>query len=182
MLARTLGLASFALVSATSLARAQPSVTGPRVAVDDDGSVEVVERYGGEILLADLAGLSVMAIGAANRSDGVITAGMLISGLAPAAIHLAHDHPGGAVVSLGLRPALVTLGAMAGSAMATCSKDDFLCGLGEVAIGAMIGYGVAAAVDAGVVARVTHRSPQRVIAPQVAVTGDGVRVGLGGTF
>ncbi|MBK7075371.1 MAG: hypothetical protein IPH44_24070 [Myxococcales bacterium] len=46
----------------------------------------------------------------------------------------------------------------------------------------MIGYGVAAAVDAGVVARVTHRSPQRVIAPQVAVTGDGVRVGLGGTF
>ena len=66
--------------------------------------------------------------------------------------------------------------------MATGSKDAFLCGLGEVAIGAVLGYGVAAAVDAGLVARVTHRSPHRVIAPQVAVTGDGVRVGLGGTF
>jgi hypothetical protein len=55
-----------------------------------------------------------------------MTAGVLISVLTPAAIHLAHDHPGGAVVSLGLRPALVTLGAMAGSAMATCGEDKFL--------------------------------------------------------
>lgn len=181
MLARTLAFASLALVATMSLAQAQPAATEPRVTVDD-ARVEVVERYGGEILLADLAGLSVMAIGAANGSDEAMTAGLLISGLAPAAVHLAHDHPGGAVVSLGLRPALVTLGAMAGSAMATCAEDEFLCGLGEVALGAVVGYGVAAAVDAGVVARVTHRSRQPVIVPRVAITGDGARVGLGGTF
>lgn len=181
-MARSLVLAAFALVTATSLAQAQPGLTGARGAVDEGAPVEVVERYGGEIVLADLAGLSVMTVGAATGSDGIVIAGVAVSGLAPAAIHVAHDNPGAAVVSLMLRPALVTAGAMAGAAMATCGEDEFLCGLGEAALGAMIGYGVAAAVDAGVAARVTRRARQRVIAPQVAVTGDGVRVGLGGTF
>lgn len=181
-MARRLVLAAFALVAATSIAQAQPSLQAPQRADVGEAPVEVVDRYGGEILLADLAGLSVMGLGVASGSDGVVVAGMLVSGLAPAAVHVAHDHPGGAVVSLMLRPALVTAGAMAGAAMATCTEGEFLCGLGEAALGAVVGYGVAAVVDAGVVARVTHRSRQRVIAPQVAVTRDGVRVGLGGTF
>ena len=71
---------------------------------------------------------------------------------------------------------------LSAAAMASCTEGEFLCGLGEAALGAMVGYGVAAVVDASLVARVTHRSRQRVIAPQVAVTADGVRVGLGGTF
>ena len=46
----------------------------------------------------------------------------------------------------------------------------------------LVGYGVAAVVDAAVLARVTHRRGRAVVTPQVAVADGGVRVGLGGTF
>lgn len=185
MLARCIVTVALALAATAAVADAQVvrSVYRATPTTDAGEGTTEVERYGGEVLLADVAGLSLMFLGGANDSEGLMQAGLVVAWLAPPAVHLGHSNGGGAVLSLLIRPALVTAGAAAGAAAAQCGDDpEFLCGLGEVAIGALVGYGVAAVVDAGVLARVTHRRGKAAVAPQVAVADGGVRVGLGGTF
>ncbi len=185
MLARCIVTVALALAATTAVANAQVARSVYRTAptVDAGAGPTEVERYGGEVLLADVAGLSLMFLGGVNESEGLMQAGLLVAWLAPPAVHIGHSNGGGAVVSLLLRPALVTAGMAAGAAAAQCGDDhEFLCGLGEAAIGGLVGYGVAAVVDAAVLARVTHRRGRAVVTPQVAVADGGVRVGLGGTF
>ena len=115
MLARCIVTVALALAATTAVANAQVTRTVYRATptVDaGDGATEV-ERYGGEVLLADVAGLSLMFLGGVNESEGIMQAGLLVAWLAPPAVHIGHSNGGGAVVSprrrLVLRSDTVTL-------------------------------------------------------------------------
>lgn len=168
-------IVSVVILGFTAIAHAQAA---PRRAAAVAEPVETTETYGASIFLADVAGLGLVVIGGASETDALVDAGLLVSGLVPAAIHVAHDNPGRAVLSVAIRPAFVAVGMTIGRSMATCTEDEFLCGLGETAIGGFVGWGAAALIDAGLLARVTRRE----VIPQMAMTRDGVRVGFATTF
>ncbi len=119
------------------------------------------------------------------------------------AVHLANDRPGAAAASFGLRT-LVPIGAavigynLAGSCNRTEREPGailgpcFLHGVGEAATGALVGLGVAVAVDAGLLARGTREGkppPPASAAPRVTSVAPSfdpqtraTSVGVGGTF
>jgi len=118
-------------------------------------------------------------------------------------VHLAHDRPGLALASLGLRGVLPVMGAlMAGndpchhSAPPAAMPDqgdspyfslggggDFLCFPTPSPKGALIGAGIAAVIDAVIgFARATPPAGGRTIEPQVSVGQSGFGVGLGGAY
>jgi len=163
--------------------------------------------YGWQLLAADL-GTTTCFVG---LQSGICVVGYWGAGIG---IHLAHGRPGLAGVSIGLRTGLPALGAGIGLAIANCPArqasprttvttevdggtvtyttggDWDFCGLGEAAIGVLVGAVIASAVDAAIAyERVAPETPAapvarrpRLIEPQLAVKHDGFTLGLGAAF
>ncbi|HEY7372788.1 MAG TPA: hypothetical protein VIF57_11550 [Polyangia bacterium] len=163
--------------------------------------------YGWQLLLADLGTTACIA----GLESAACLLGYWGSGIG---IHLAHGRPGLAGASLGLRAVLPGLGLGVGLAVANCpprrssprmtvttTQDggtvtyttggnwDF-CGLGEGAIGMVVGAVIASAIDAALayerVPAATSPPPvarrPRLVEPRLAVTHDGFSLGLGAAF
>jgi len=151
--------------------------------------------YGWQIAAAD-AGTVLCAV--ATRSK-ICAVPFVLSG---PIVHLAHDRPGLALASLGLRGVLPVMGAlMAGSDPChhapppspmpdqgdspyfAIPSGDFLCFATPSPKGALIGAGIAAAIDAAIgFARATPPDGARTIEPQVSVGARGFGLGLGAAF
>ncbi len=165
-------------LAAAANATAQPAQTPREELVPEE--VEVKDVYGLQTLALDALGVAIVASGEAMDSDGVVITGLVVTGLGPAAIHVAHGNPGRAMLSAALRPSLMYAGAMLGASAASCSDGEFLCGLGEVVIGGAVGYGAAVIIDAALLARSTRT--ERQWTPTLAARHDGWQVGVVGTF
>jgi hypothetical protein len=174
------------------------------------------ETYTLHILAADAASVGLIAAGVAAVSrassnedlgEGLATLGVGGLTFGGPIVHAAHGHWGRSAVSLGLRVVLPILGASMGYSSATCGEDSLLCGLGEMAIGFMVGEAMAIAIDAGVVARWSAfqrpsegharrepeeptnarprphaRPPAITFAPRIVATPERALIGVGGTF
>jgi hypothetical protein len=112
--------------------------------------------YGWQTLSVDGASLAVLIGGASADAGAIAGIGALGAVAGAPVVHVIHDRPGAAVGSLGLRLALPIIGAAVGAGAANCSKDhEMFCGLGEVAVGFMIGATAAVVIDASVLAHET---------------------------
>lgn len=166
------------------------------------------ETYTLQILAADGISLAVFGIGGAiegsGHGEGADTLGnVLMYGglgglwLGGPIVHTAHGHWGLGLASLALRVALPVAGAAIGGAAADCTKDEWLCGLGEAVLGYTIGTAAAITIDAAVLARwsafgrsdpssaaITPPSRPRAVAlaPRLVATPNFTLVGVGGTF
>lgn len=199
-------LAASVLVASLALASgAHAEETGP----EKPAAPEPAKQwYGWQTLTADAfalgaVGLSIAADASSSR-EALAWSALGIYELGGPVVHLAHDRPGTAVGSLGLRFGCPIaggfVGALVGLAAAPTPSEDSL-GLNTVAavaIGAFIGVGAgivtASTVDAAVLARekVTPDAPaERAaapppkpfhVAPTILVARDRGGVGLGGTF
>lgn len=162
--------------------------------------------YGYQTLIADGASLGAMLLGSATPAFGYIGVGGYLAG--GPIVHFANKNPGAAVTSMLMRPLLPVLGAVIGYAAAgTCREKPnqpgefdilgncFLHGVGEAAIGALVGMSIAVTIDAAALARgerpVERPQEAKKIDGRVHVTGVApsydprsgtASVGLGGTF
>ncbi len=144
-----------------------------------EATVTVETKYGYQILFADLA---MIGVAAATESG----AASLMYFFGSPAIHILNGNNSGAGLSLLARVVLPTAGAAIGLASAQCdsSGDEFLCGYGEVIIGAGIGLASALAIDYFVLAKKKEtRRVRRTFSPTASVSGDGdLQLGIAGRF
>lgn len=114
-----------------------------------------VRWYGWQTLLSDGGAFALMLAGTKTSSmEGLTIAGGLVYALGGPAIHDAHGHTGKALGSLGLRILLPVIGGVAGDGIAAhdCAPGTWLCGLNGVGPGMLAGAGIAALIDATVLA------------------------------
>jgi hypothetical protein len=144
--------------------------------------------YGWQIVLADLATAACIA----GLQEGICLVPYIAAG---PAIHLAHGHTGRFGASLGMRFGLPGLGGTIGFLLANCpdrsrAGDWDFCGLGNVAIGTLVGMGIAAGIDAAIAfTRVDPNTspeprgrPTPVIEPQLSFSHGGFNLGVGARF
>jgi hypothetical protein len=103
-------------------------------------------------------GTLVLTLAAAGSdSKGTTAAVVFLAGysLGGPTVHWAHGNVGTGFASLGLRVGLPLTGALLGAAAADCGSGGGgeFCGLGEVAVGLLLGMGAAIAIDSAVLAR-----------------------------
>jgi len=188
------------VVAATSAARAADDDEVPVVAPVSSAVVAPIATpdvapargteehwYGWQVLAADAAGL----IGTASCvSFSKADACVIPYFIAAPTVHLTHGRPLHALASAGVRLAFPLAGAVVGAQVANCSAqaDQFLCGLGEMAAGAMIGLVVASVFDVAVLSTETRERqtapPSRLsfLSPSVAAGPNGASFGLRGSF
>ena len=174
------------LLSGSAFAQRSPRSVEPMPAAAAQDTV--TKHYGMQILVVDAA---VVASALAIESGEIFVGGYLLSG---PIVHVANGNGGKVIGSLLLRTGLPIGGAMLGAAAANCdgSEDEFLCGVGEAAIGLLAGMVAATVIDATVLAKKTsveERLPALLryggvaANPDVAVTRNGsFTVGLSGSF
>ena len=157
--------------------------------------------YGWQSLTVDAAGIAC----AATFRQGLCMTPFALSG---PLVHLAHGRPGLAGVSLGIRLAGVTLGALIGAGNDGCverpshtetveTESGYTtvlvggnhCPVRVSATGALVGAAIAAAVDAAMgferlppEAPAARATTARTIEPPIAIGSGSVGVGLGGAF
>ena len=162
-------------------APAQPAVAP---AWPENPSTEV-ERYGWQIVLADLAGATA-AIAATNATGA---GGFLLAfPVAAPTVHALHGNGSAALMSLGLHVAAPLAGAYVGYQIdsANCGPDEWFCGIGGAGLGVLVGAVAATITDATVLAkkeRPIERGRSRMAVPTVAVApGGGFMLGLTGAL
>ncbi len=110
-------------------------------------------------------------------------------------VHMAHKEYARAGVSLLVRLALPIVGGAIGGRFATCTPDQFLCGLEEMGKGMEVGAVVAAVVDSLLITwdRTPAAEPERIptasrapagllISPRLVATPNVAIAGVGGRF
>jgi len=173
----------------------------------EEGRAELERRwYGWQTLLADTScgGLVLLSIAVTPQGQGVFSTDLGrvsmfgaagVYALGAPVVHWAHGNTGTGFASLGLRLALPLAGGALGRASATCKQDGMfgglMCGVGETAVGALVGMLAAVVIDGVALAwedadeRATEREPQaKAEGPKVFFAVDVRRgaIGLGGTF
>jgi hypothetical protein len=103
--------------------------------------------YGWQVLAADGALLGLTAVALAGDAEDLGQLSLLGFFVAGPLVHRAHAGGSRALASLGMRLGLPVVGAIIGVSTATCSPDEWLCGVGEAAIGMATGMAVAIAID-----------------------------------
>jgi hypothetical protein len=165
-----------------------PGVFAPRralipVVVDEAPPTRV--WYGWQTLLADGAGLAAFAgcVSLMGPGDPELLCLIPFLGASPA-VHVAHDNPGRALLSLALNTTLPFAGGAIGAAVADCSKDQFLCGLSEIGLGVLAGLATAVVIDTALAYEEVkpRRLARRSFMPTLAATPRGGAVGLVGQF
>jgi len=141
--------------------------------------------YGWQVLAADAAGI-IGTIGCTTAADSAVCVVPFM--IAAPTVHLSHGRPLQALASLGLRVALPIAGAIIGAQAANCTEGEWLCGVGEAALGVLIGTVTASMVDAfSLSTEVRERptaTPSRLsfLAPSVSAGPNGASFGLRGSF
>lgn len=182
-----------------SLAPAVAHADGPVVPARRPAAPDTV-WYGHQVLLVDALSATVLVAGAAGDSSLVALTGAGGLFLAAPSVHLAHDRPGTAFASLGIRAVLPVFGAVIGyQAAGRCHEgpresfqilgDCVLHGYAEAAAGGMIGLGLASATDAFFLSHEERKPPRPVdgvqissIAPRIDPRSQSVSFHLGGAF
>jgi hypothetical protein len=185
---RALGMAVL-LAAANAHAESEPADAGGgyrwQVAATDAG-----------VIAAAAAGFALEGRGfldnvPSNMLMGVASAGYFLG--APV-VHLAHREYGRAGISIILRVGLPIVGGAIGARLASCSRDEWLCGLDEFAKGFALGAVTAAIVDSAFVApgSPSHVEPDRVVArrpppavrlsPRLVAAPNVALLGVGGSF
>ena len=109
------------------------------------------ESYSGDIVLADVAALGMVAGASALPVLGAAAVASYL--FTPAVIHLLHDNPGRAAGSLGLRLLLPVGGAFLGATLENCrGQGESLCGVMGLMVGGLTGIVAAAVIDAAALA------------------------------
>ncbi len=159
-------------------------ITTPDVAPERD---KEEHWYGWQVLAADAAGiLGTAACVSFSNADACIIPYFI----AAPTVHLTHGRPMHALASVGARLAFPIAGAIVGAQVANCSarSDQFLCGLSEMAVGALIGTVVASVFDMAVLSTETRERPAATssrlsfLSPNVTAGPNGTSFGLRGSF
>jgi hypothetical protein len=100
----------------------------------------------------------VLTLAVAGADSNGTTAGVVFLtgyGFGGPTVHWMHEKVGTGFASLGLRVGLPLTGAILGAVVADCGSGGGgeFCGVGEVAVGLLLGMGAAIAVDSAVLAR-----------------------------
>ncbi len=164
--------------------------------VDPEEDVHQGERvrtwYGWQILISDAVS-AALVLGSAEagiqEASDVATVAFVLGG---PVIHVLHGKTRTGLYSLGLKIGLPVGGALIGAAVgsARCRREEdaaFLCGLGDVAVGLLVGYAVAEVIDVFILARKYHtrypsQDESRVIVPVLRAQHGGASLGLAGRF
>jgi hypothetical protein len=154
----------------------------------------VDQWYGYQTLIADGAGLTMTISGVAANSGALAATGLTTAVLTPPILHFAHGNFGYGVASLGLRLGaplgLGVLGTLAGWLAGGLNDKSAAVGLYG---GCLLGWGVAAALDAAVFGHEKVNQPEESAAlrrggnwftfrPDVALGHERGTVGVAGTF
>jgi hypothetical protein len=203
---RRLGTVLFAF-----MALAGASARGQSLPTENEGSAVRVDPpapgtgYRLQIIAADaisvgtvLAGFAVEGIYPHNPgiSEVLVAAGLGGYALGGPIIHMEHRQWHRGAISLALRLGLPILGAAVGAWSATCTPNEWFCGVGEGVAGFAIGAGAAAVIDSALVvpssdsnasetARTTAAAQPSAglrLSPRLVATPDVTMVGLGGSF
>ena len=142
--------------------------------------------YGWQVLAADAAGiLGTAACVSFSNADACIIPYFI----AAPTVHLTHGRPMNALASVGVRLAFPIAGAIVGAGFANCSAqtDQFLCGLSEMALGALIGTVAASVFDVAILSTETRERPAApprlsFLSPSVSAGPNGASFGLRGNF
>jgi hypothetical protein len=144
--------------------------------------------YGWQTLATDGAALTALVLSASTDQDGSALLGLGLAAyvLGGPIVHMAHDRAGVGAGSLGMRIGAPLLGGAIGSKAANCRDETdrgIFCGIGEIAVGILIGAGTAIAIDAAVLAREPAPDSTRPrIVPGLALTPERRALVLNGTF
>ena len=141
--------------------------------------------YGWQLMLADVAAVGVLTLGAGIDSDGVMLAGYGAYVINGTVIHLVHDRRGHAALSGVLRGGLpLTFGLLAAAA---CDEDDEdrqsfdIIGCGAQVGGAALGGAVVALVID--YAFLSYDVPDPPVGVAIAPRGEGgITIAIGGSF
>jgi hypothetical protein len=144
--------------------------------------------YGWQVLAADAAGiLGTAACVSFSNADACIIPYFI----AAPTVHLPHGRPLNALASVGARLAFPIAGAIVGAQFANCPEQrgelDF-CGLGEIAVGLLVGTVVASVFDMAVLSTETRERPAATpsrlpfLSPSVSAGPNGTSFGLRGSF
>lgn len=192
----TLLLASLLLTLSTSPAAAG----GPPGLVAPESPAQVrVERYGTQVLLADVAWIGGMALVSKLDSDGEGDGISSLLGLgyfvAAPAVHYAKGNSDGALKSLGARTLLPIGGAVLGMAIVAGTEDEAsddegtdVAMIGGMFLGATAGMISALILDYTVFAKKTVEVPRDSylgkarLRPGVKISKQGFAVSVGGSF
>lgn len=142
--------------------------------------------YGQPILVADVAALGLVLTGlASSRSSPtaakvLVLGGLATYGLGGPIVHLAHDNPGRALGSVGLRVGMPVVAGLIGIAVekSSCQPAEWFCGVAGMTLGGLAGIAGAVAVDAAVLAWAPRADVK--VAPMLG--GGRLGMQLGGTF
>jgi len=152
--------------------------------------MERTDKYGSQIVLADLASVAFMVavINTGGAGDLSLFSALSFATFSPT-VHFVHGNVEGGVGSIVLHVMAPILGASIGYQVdfRLWGKDEFLPGFGGFVIGGLVGAVSATALDAIVLAQKTTREPvvprAYSLAPRVSVLPHGgFSLGLGGTM
>jgi len=187
------------VLATTSAARAEDDDEAPVVSPTNATVVAPIARpdvapareteehwYGWQVLAADAAGiLGTAACVSFSNADACIIPYFI----AAPTVHLTHGRPMNALASVGVRLAFPIAGAIVGAGFANCSAqtDQFLCGLSEMALGALIGTVAASVFDVAILSTETRERPAApprlsFLSPSVSAGPNGASFGLRGNF
>lgn len=179
------------LLAATASARAKPAA---------DNYAWQVAATDATLMGAAFAGFSLEGKdGSLNYipSNTLMAVGGIGYFLGGPLVHIAHKHYGRAGVSAAIRAGLPIFAGVVTARFATCTPNEFLCGLEEFAQGFAVGAVAAAVVDSTLIApwqsestvepsppvAVAPRAPARAsISPRLVATPDIAMLGVGGQF
>lgn len=178
-------------------AEARSLPTAPAAKAEAEAEPTADEWYGYQTLIADATSFSLGLLFASTgaRSGELAIAALVGMGAASPTIHLVHGRPWAAGGSLLLRAGAVGAGGIAGgnigsAALPECSGGLGCIGHGAVAIvvGGLVGFGIASAIDAALLAREPSapRAPAsatiRTVTPSLDPRSGAAGVVVGGTF
>jgi hypothetical protein len=123
-------------------------------------------------------GLMTLALSAKNDGAGYLGVGTYLLG--SPIVHLAHDHPGRAAGSFGLRVLLPFIGGMIGDKQAGCHGD--VCDSGNAGLGLFAGMVAATVLDTMWLAEGDEAPPRASWSPAVSAGHAGVSLGVTGSF
>ena len=161
---------------ATPVPTEPPAVATPVPAEPPSGE----PGYRLQTATVDAIAIGVTTLAAAARSDGAGYLGVGTYLLGSPIVHIAHDHPGRAAGSFGLRVLLPFVGGLIGDKQGGCHGD--VCDSGDVGLGLFAGMVAATVLDTMWLAEGDEAPPRASWSPTVSAGHAGVSLGVTGSF
>ena len=173
---------SFRLILASVLgvagvAHAQPSLA-PQLEPAQPAPEPETTSYRAYTMTADA--ISIAALAGSFASEGAHGGDSAATG--PLIIHGIRGHGGRAVASWLLREGAMGAGMIIGVASATCTPDQWFCGLDRLGPGLLGGLIVASVIDAAFLTDETHEAATASWTPVLAPRQGGGTIGLAAAF